>query len=58
MPLKEAEKAAVLFQITLLYRYVGLRLHPLVNLIHDKCLLVDFLLQRKDSKPVIIQVQS
>ncbi|KAJ9577097.1 hypothetical protein L9F63_006334, partial [Diploptera punctata] len=36
--------------------YVGLRLHPLVNLIQDKCLLVDFLLQRRDSKPVVIQV--
>lgn len=36
--------------------YIGLRLQPLVNLIQDKCLLVDFLLQRKDSKPVVIQV--
>lgn len=36
--------------------YINLRLEPLVKLIQDKCLLVDFLLQRKDSKPVVIQV--
>ncbi|PSN57717.1 Uncharacterized protein C0J52_00327 [Blattella germanica] len=45
----------LMLQVVLLM-YVGLRLHPLVNLIQDKCLLVDFLLQRKDSKPVVIQV--
>jgi hypothetical protein len=48
----------VLLQIILIYRYINLRLEPLVKLIQDKCLLVDFLLQRKDSKPVVIQVHS
>ncbi|XP_049810731.1 regulator of MON1-CCZ1 complex-like [Schistocerca nitens] len=36
--------------------YVELNLEPLVELIPDRCLLVDFLMQRKDSKSVIIQV--
>jgi hypothetical protein len=45
-------------QIILICRYINLRLEPLVKLIQDKCLLVDFLLQRKDSKPVVIQVHS
>jgi len=48
----------VLLQIILVYRYINLRLEPLVKLIQDKCLLIDFLLQRKDSKPVVIQVNS
>lgn len=36
--------------------YVELCLEPLVELIPDRCLLVDFLMQRRDSKPVIIKV--
>lgn len=48
----------ILLQIILVYRYINLRLEPLVKLIQDKCLLIDFLLQRKDSKPVVIQVNS
>ena len=48
----------VLLQVILVYRYINLRLEPLVKLILDKCLLIDFLLQRKDSKPVVIQVNS
>ncbi|XP_066997555.1 regulator of MON1-CCZ1 complex [Anabrus simplex] len=36
--------------------YVELCLEPLVDLIPDRCLLIDFLMQRRDSKPVIIQV--
>jgi len=48
----------VLLQIIFVYRYINLRLEPLVKLIQDKCLLIDFLLQRKDSKPVVIQVNS
>ncbi|XP_063227764.1 regulator of MON1-CCZ1 complex isoform X2 [Bacillus rossius redtenbacheri] len=36
--------------------YVELNLKPLIGLIPDKCLLVDFLMQRKNSKPVLMQV--
>ncbi|KAK7791013.1 hypothetical protein R5R35_007906 [Gryllus longicercus] len=36
--------------------YVELRLQPMVELIQDRCLLVDFLMQRRDSKAVIIKV--
>ncbi|KAJ1531899.1 hypothetical protein ONE63_000544 [Megalurothrips usitatus] len=35
---------------------IELNLHPLLTMIHDKCLLVDFLMKRADSKPVVIQV--
>ncbi|KAK3926901.1 Regulator of MON1-CCZ1 complex [Frankliniella fusca] len=35
---------------------IELNLQPLLTMIHDKCLLVDFLMKRTDSKPVVIQV--
>lgn len=36
--------------------FVKLSLQPLVHHFKDKCLLVDFLLQRSNSKPVLLQV--
>ncbi|ELU04563.1 hypothetical protein CAPTEDRAFT_178501 [Capitella teleta] len=36
--------------------YVQLCLDPLISMIPDKCRLMDFLLQRRDSKPVILTV--
>lgn len=35
---------------------IELKLEPLLSMIHDKCLLVDFLMKRSESKPVVIQV--
>lgn len=35
---------------------ITLNLQPLLTMIHDKCILVDFLMKRSDSKPVVIQV--
>lgn len=38
------------------FRYVGLKLESLVKFITDKVLLVEFLIQRKNSKQILVQV--
>lgn len=37
-------------------RYVGLQLETIVKLVGDKVLIVEFLMQRKNSKQILIQV--
>ena len=36
--------------------YIELRLESLVDLITDKVQLIEFLMQRKDAKPIVLQV--